>query len=668
MPPLSQSFFRKIQRHLHPFRIINRKLFMKPFASSTPRLAPLAAAVVAVFSGTPHAQEPKLLNTVVITATTYEQPIQDVQASVQVIGPRDLQATTGSTLGEALKQAVGVDTRGTGNNSTASMRGMGSKGTLILFDGLRRTQKYGSSDINLYGTEDVERLEIVRGPMSALYGADASGGVINVITRMPKFGSGVHGGASATYGELSNGQRETTLWKAGLEYGGEVTAHRLSIEQRNRGAFREDPGSYAVSTPGADEQYLTYHGGLRIAPGHQIRLTYEHVDQDNRGDAQLASAPFTKFEGYEKEKRHFGSLNYTGEVGPGILTLDAAVGTSNAKTTRAYPLIEETDYDQTQYAARYMLPLGANTVTLGVAQQNDKLKILNNTSKAGDRTNDSVFIQNDWKFAQDWTLLAGVRYDRFNDFDSAMTPRLSLAYRPGNWSFRAGYGEAFRAPTVLEQYSSFRRSRFLIVGNENLVPESSKTFEAAVGYATERVRAELALYRTKSTDLITTRSAPRLPGDPAGVTSRSLYTNIGSALIEGAELSGAWQITNSWSLQGGFEHISARNEQNHTRLEGRPGNIARTGIRFDQGVWSTDLLARYYFNYYNTHNTLRGVTQSTNYGTTDLKISYRVDKNFSIAGGINNLFDSQTPNNWGAMYVYDDPSTRFGYISGSFKF
>jgi outer membrane receptor for ferrienterochelin and colicins len=632
------------------------------------RHSPLAAAILSVLSGMAQAQEPKLLNQVIITATSYEQPIQDVQASVQVIGTRDLAATTGGTLSEALKQAVGVDTRGSANNSTASMRGMSSKGTLILYDGLRRTQKYGTSDINLYGTEDVERLEIVRGPMSALYGADASGGVINVITRLPKADSGLHGSGSVTYGEARKDQRDTTLWKAGLEYGGEIISHRISVEQRDRGAFRENPNSYEVNIPKTEEQYLAYHGGLKIAPGHQLRVTAEHVDQDNRGDSQVTRAPFTKFEGYEKERRDFVSLNYSGEIGPGVLVMNAAVGSSRAKTTRAYPTIEETDYDQTQYAARYTMPLGAHTLTVGIAQQNDKLKILNNTSKTGDRTNDSIFIQNDWKFAQDWSLLAGLRHDRFNEFDSATTPRVSVQYRPGNWHFRTGYGEAFRAPTVLEQYSTFRRGTFLILGNENLVPEESKSYEAAVGYTTARFQTELAVYRTKSENLIETRQTPRLAGDPFGVTTRATYTNIGSAVIEGAELSAALQMTNAWSLRGGFEHITARDEQNDTRLAGRPGNIARTGIRYEQGDWSTDLIARYYFNYYNTHNTIRGKYQSTDYGTTDMKIAYRIDKNFSVAAGINNLFDRQTPKNWGSMYAYEDPSTRFAYVTGNFKF
>lgn len=634
------------------------------------RYSPLAVAIISALSGTAQAQaqEPKLLNQVVVTAASYEQPIQDVQASVQIIGPRDLAATTGGTLSEALKQAVGVDTRGSANNSTASMRGMGSKGTLILYDGLRRTQKYGTSDINLYGTEDVERLEIVRGPMSALYGADASGGVINVITRMPAFGSGLHGSGSITYGEARNNQRETTLWKAGLDYGGEIFSHRISVEQRDRGSFREDTNTYATNIPKTDEQYLTYHGGLKIAPGHQLRFTAEHVDQDNRGDSQLARAPFTRFEGYEKERRNFASLSYTGEVGPGVLTVDAASGSSNAKTTRAFPTVEETDYDQTQYAARYTLPLGAHVLTMGIGQINDKIKILNNTRKAGDSTNDSVFIQNEWKFAQDWSMLAGVRYDHFNEFESATTPRASIQYRPGNWRFRAGYGEAFRAPTVLEQYSTFRRGTFLILGNENLTPEQSRSYELAAGYTTDRFQAELALYRTKADDLIVTRNSPRLPGDPPGVTTRATYTNVGSAVIEGAELSAALQITTAWSVRGGFEHISARDEQNDTRLPGRPGNIARAGLRFEQGEWSADLIARYYFNYYNEHNTVRGKYQSTDYGTTDAKVAYRIGKNFSVAAGINNLFDRQTPKNWGAMYAYDDPSTRFGYVTGSFKF
>ena len=183
---------------------------MKPKPEmKTLRPRSLVTAVFLAITGHALAQDASTLPTVVVTAASYAQPVQDVQASVQVVTHRDIEATPAITLLDTLDQAVGVDTRGTSLNSTVSMRGMTSSGTLILYDGLRRTQKYGSRDIDLYGVEDVDQIEIVRGPMSALYGADASGGVINVITRQPKLGSGLHGGGSILYGQAQGKQRET---------------------------------------------------------------------------------------------------------------------------------------------------------------------------------------------------------------------------------------------------------------------------------------------------------------------------------------------------------------------------------------------------------------------------------------------------------------------------
>jgi outer membrane receptor for ferrienterochelin and colicin len=642
---------------------------MKPKPDmKTLRPRPLVTAVLLAITGHALAQDASTLPTVVVTAASYAQPVQDVQASVQVVTRRDIEATPAITLLDTLDQAVGVDTRGTSLNSTVSMRGMTSAGTLILYDGLRRTQKYGSRDIDLYGVDDVEQIEIVRGPMSALYGADASGGVINVITRQPKLGSGLHGGGSILYGQAQGKQRETDLWKAYLEYGGEMLTHRVSVEQRNRDEYRLNEGSYRADLKGVDETYVNYTGGLQIAPSHKLRLRLEHAEQDDRGADQLTTTPFRKFTAYEREIRDFGSLNYTGEVGPGILSLDAARGRSEARTTRAYPLVEETIYDQTQFGGRYVLPVGSHTFTVGAGQQRDQLSIANNTSREGDRTNNYVLAQGDIKLSKDWSVLAGVRHDRFNEFGNATTPRASLQYAPGNWRFRAGYGEAFRAPTVLEQYATFRRGTFLIIGKDSLVPEDSNSVELAAGYTGGAFKVDLAAYRTHSKNLITTVSAPRLRSDPAGVVSRSIYTNIGQATVEGIELSGSWQISSAFSLRGAYEYIDARDDSTGNRLLGRPGSIARAGVRFEQAGWSADLQGRYYFNYYNSHNTIRNYNIYTNYGTTDLKVGYRFDKQFSVAAGVTNLFGTRTPDNWGSMYSLEDPPTRFFYLSGNYKF
>lgn len=631
------------------------------------RPAPLCLALASAFALAAHAEDTSL-KPVVVTAASYAQPVQDVQASVQVLSRRDLDASAGISLVDNLKQAVGVDTRGTSTNATVSMRGMTSSGTLILYDGLRRTQKYGSRDLNLFSSEDTEQIEIVRGPMSALYGADASGGVINIISKQPKYHSGLHGGASLLYGLSQGNSRDTDLWKGYVEYGGENVTHRLSVEQRNRDEYRVVDNSYRADLKGSDETYVNYHGGLRVAPGHTVKLTLERVLQNDRAPDQLASAPFTRFVGYEQERRDYAGLNYTGDIGPGQLVVDMARGRSDAKTTRAYPLIEDTHYTQTQLGARYTLPLGQHMLTIGLGRQTDQLRVANNTSREGDRRNQYGLAQGDFTLLPDLHMLAGVRYDSFNEFGHATTPRLSLQYTPSNWRFRLGYGEAFRAPSVLEQYATFRRGTFLILGNDALVPEESRSVEAAIGYQRDDWNLELAAYRTRASNLITTVSRARQASDPAGVLSRSVYANVGRATIEGIELSGQWRFLPGWSLTGGYEHIRARDDSSGQRLTGRPGSIARAGLRAEVGAWRADLQGRYYFNYYNSHNTLRGVNLSSNHGLTDFKLAYQVNKQISLAAGVDNLLNRQAPDNWGSMYALEDPPTRFFYLSAQYRF
>ena len=99
----------------------------------------------------------------------------------------------------------------------------------------------------------------------------------------------------------------------------------------------------------------------------------------------------------------------------------------NAKTTRAYPLIEDTHYTQTQLGARYTLPLGQHMLTFGLGRQTDQLRIANNTSREGDRRNQYGLAQGDFTLLPDLHMLAGVRYDSFNEFGHAATPRLVVA-------------------------------------------------------------------------------------------------------------------------------------------------------------------------------------------------------------------------------------------------
>jgi outer membrane receptor for ferrienterochelin and colicin len=615
------------------------------------------------------------LSTVVVSATSQAQAIQDVQASVQVISSKDLEGFAGNNVPEALKMATGVDARANGSSSFVAIRGLISNAgspVLLLVDGLRRTGKYGGPGLNLMGLEEVERVEIVRGPMSALYGADATAGVINIITKAPKPDQAFGGSAQVTVGGIEGGQRDTTNLGVTLNAGTQSTGHRLSVSQRNKGLFRY-PGT-AVTTydlSKMDETYLNYEGVLALAPGHELRWLLESVDQDDIGPARTARAPITSFTAYEREKRHTYALRYKGTVGAGVLSADLSKGNAKASTTRSFPTIETTDYDQTELNVRYALDLDAHTVVLGGGVRKDDLAV-SIVSTVAKTDNKHLLVQDEWRFAPDWQLLAGLRFDDFSTFGNATTPRASVSYSPGPWNFRLGYGEAYRAPSALEQYARFVRGRFLILGQPTIQPEENKAWELAAAYRGERLQGEWVLFNSNVTNLIQTANAPAVAGDPAGVTTRSIYSNVGKAKLIGSELALAWRVNPNWSVTGGWDYLDAKDDLTGARLVQRARNTYRLGSRYERDGWRLDVQGRYLEDYYASNSvvapTPAPAPTNTSFGTLDVKLAYQINKTWSAAFGIDNLTDSRQPANYSATGSVQDPPGRFYYLQAKARF
>ncbi len=507
-------------------------------ASKKPIVIGLFVPLVLPVGTAQAADTAKQLDTIVVTASGREQPIQDVQASVEVIKQEQILRFPGSSVTEVLRQAAGVDARSSGANSSVSIRGFLPNATLILYDGLRRTDKYGVSNLNNFPPEDVERIEIIRGPMSALYGADAAGGVINVITKRPDRNapSTVRGLA----GIATTGQRDTFIGGASLNFGTGPIDHRIGVDLRKQEQLKYDESSLNADLSGVDHTALTYSGAFNPASGHALRWTLESQRQDDEADSSfLRTTPrpprVVPFQRYEDEDRYFGSIAYVGAIGPGTLDVKLAYGETDAETNRSFPVTpkETTDYRKTQTSAIYHLDLGAHAASIGGGWEQDKVDVSVN-SVAADRDNLFLLAQDQWRITPNWNLLAGVRYDDFSDFGSTVNPRASLSWDLAPVSLRVGYGTAFRAPTVLEQYSRFTRQRFIILGNPNLQPEESSTWEAAALLALPRGQLEAGVYRSEVTDLIETVQ----PGTTINGLIVSRYQNRSKATLQGVELIG----------------------------------------------------------------------------------------------------------------------------------
>lgn len=636
-------------------------------------LPPAAAALCCVLANLPGAPaaaqgshlETIQLSPVVVTAASRAQPVQDVQAAAQIIDHDDLRAYSGSSVTEALRLAIGVDARAIGSNSSIAMRGFSLRPGALLIDGLRRPSKYGTVNPSLLELENVDRIEIVRGPMSALYGADATGGAINVITRSPLRDAGLTGSVRALAGATDDGQRETALLGATLGFGDDGLRHRVGLEHRRRGLFRYDDASASADLNRLNQTFLSYDGAYRLAAEHTLRWTLEYVDQDDTGPGlttATAQAPAQPYTAFERERRWFGGLHYRGAMGSGVLEADLGYGTADGSTTRSFPVIEFTDYRQWQAQARYTVDLGDHTLLAGTGHVRDDIDVTINQRRAA-RGNSFVLAQDEWRLPADWKLLASIRHDRFTDFGSVTTPRASLQRAFGPWRARVGYGQAYRAPSVLEQYSTFTRATILIVGNPDLKPETNKSWEAALAYQNAALDAQAIYYRSRVSDLIQSVSEARQPGDPSAIRSRSRYVNVARAELEGVELSAAWSMTPAWSLLAGWEWLDARDGSSGARLAEHARRIARAGLRWQGGRWRADMQARYYFDYFSADPNQRGSTPfDSNYGTADIKLRYRLAKRTALSFGIDNLFARRQPVNFSARGSTFDPPTRFAYL------
>ncbi len=605
---------------------------------------------------------PSMLDRMVVTATGQESAIRDVQASVEVLHRDRLQRYGDANVSQVLKQAVGVQASNSGATGDIAIRGLNRNHTLVLVDGFRRTNNYGSSNPSQIGYFDVERIEIVRGPLSSLYGSDALGGVVNVITRHP----GANPGTSVmvTAGTAERG-RETLRTGVNLRTGDARLGHSFTVEQNYRDRLR-----HRESTSDDFGRLNNWSGSYRgrWSPDAVQRLgwAFEVFDRDNRARSVDASGRYTR---YEDERRYFGSLDYRREIGPGELVLRGSYGQSKGSTNRSHPIVETTNFRQYQGDAVYQFfPHDDHSVSLGAGMLRDELDVSINSRKAK-RNNRFVLVQDQWQIDPRWQLVAGVRFDRFDDFGSATNPRVSLGWQDGAWSARLGYGTAFRAPSLLEQYSSFVRGRLLIRGDPDLKPEESDTWEAMLRREFDRGYIELTLHRNRIEQLIESFPTTEMAG-PLRVVE---YRNISRAKVDGAELSASRKLNAHWSLSGGLDLLDARNADTRERLAGRAKKTWRIETLYERGPWGLALRARHMVDYLATGiDAPRGsAPYDTRLTRVDTSLTYSYRQGVDFFGGIDNLFDKRDPDNFSITSTgnqRNDPDARYVYMGARFEF
>jgi len=286
-------------------------------------------------------------------------------------------------------------------------------------------------------------------------------------------------------------------------------------------------------------------------------------------------------------------------------------------------------------------------------------------SKTGERTNLNALYQNEWQITDNFSTTLGIRYDHYSDFGSTTNPRISAKYQWDNLDFRVSYGEAFMSPSFTNMYSHFQRvsgTRISdISGNENLQPEESKTYEAAIGFKHDQLRLDVVYHHSKLDNLIQSYIT-----GTAGLTTYYNYRNVAKATIEGVETSLTYYPTDSFSIKGSLAYLDTLDETTRQPLTESAKQTGKLQLAYTAGGMSYFFNLKTLQNFYGADATR--VNVYSDYTTADIKTIYHFDDKTEFFAGIDNIQNRLAPYNMSTRGTPSDPGERYYYLGATFKF
>jgi outer membrane cobalamin receptor len=528
------------------------------------------------------AAEPDEEVTVVVTAERRLQPISESIATTTVITAKEIKATGAQTVADVLRLGPGATIRQSGTPGalvTTTIRGSSSNQVLVLVDGQRISSPafFGGTDLSKFPVHNIARIEIIRGPASSLYGSEAFGGVINIITRTPG------AGFSANLGGGNHGRDERSLtvdgpigaanWQltaSAPSYDGFRPNSKFSATSLAGKVMVPDLAGWSLTLSGED-----YHDKLGL-PGPSYAPDPDDTQWWDRERAELTlkrALGFGEVEIHASQNQQ--GLNNSWSVDDPYFP---SFGTSLITgTTRAMEMVVRGDsWDRHAWAA-------------GVEYRDDTYHDMETGTYADPSLypqresvrNRALFVQDRWSVTGATDLVIGARLDDHSTAGGKTTPRAGIVQRlSSNLHLRASYAEGFRAPNFVELYYPAGPWGPGYSGNPNLKPETSRQYEVGINRHLKNDDIDLAFFTTDVSNLIK-------------ATSATPYENVGRARQRGAELNWRHRFTGNTSLNFAYTYTQAINRTTGERLLAQPYNKAALTASTRMNTWEIGLTGRW---------------------------------------------------------------------------
>lgn len=442
------------------------------------------------------------LNEVVVTGTRTPKFLKDTPIQTRVINARELARQDATNVQDLLQQELpGVEFSYAMNQQThLNFSGFGGQGVLFLVDGERLAgETMDDVDFTRLNMDNVERIEIVKGAASALYGSNATGGVINIITKCNRQPWTLN--VNARYAK-HNEQRYGASWGLNSKHWNNMLSAHFNCMDNYDVHSAANPVTRIISTVYGDKT-VNLKEQLTWSPASNFSLT-GRAGYFFRETVRSADQP-------ERYRDFSGGLRMNWQISDADdLQASYAFDQYDKSDYQRITRLDIRDYSNVQNSFRLLYNHtfgGGDVLTVGSDLLHDYLY---NTNLEGEtRKQDSwdLFAQYDWRLNDQWELVGALRYDYFSDGkDSHLTPKLNVCYKPlRNLAIRAGYGMGFRAPTLKEKYYNFDMSGIWIVeGNEHLKSEVSHNFNLSAEYTKGHYNYTASIYYNKVKNKLST--------------------------------------------------------------------------------------------------------------------------------------------------------------------
>ncbi len=599
---------------------------------------------------------------IVVTETRDELELKLAPSQITIMGREDLETRSRESLKDILLFDSSIFTLRSRGSDFLSIRGFTQGRILILIDGRRLSGEVDRTfEMDRITLDRVERVEVVKGPVSVLYGTDALGGVVNIITREPEEREMSF---SVRYGEPP---AESQI--SFSAYTGRVGSFNLGVFGRlKRGsAYRLPNGTTPIFEIDVKSAGLSLFHYMDRAGKRKIRLDYDYLKHDEEGTLSFGyrnmkvihnnlrqnfslSVSFrerswnlfargyasTYEKDYERRRADTGQLSDFDVADRDTYVLESWVG---ARVLPTHRLTVGGEFRRELFDATRIRSgeFRGSVQREGVSKNRYRVTI----------DHYALYVQDEWSVTDSLFLISGVRYDDSDTFGSDLSPKVGITFLPTeSLRLKASYAQGFKTPTPRELFIFFPGFGYWIVGNPDLGSERTENVDVSLELDLPRkTTVRLGTFYTSAKDLIetdfvcvggmpgcTVNGTPVPPG-----TALITFRNVGSATIKGGELSVRSNPSGALLLSASYTYLDARDDSEDERLLQRPRHraVARKTADIDRFGLRASLFVEY------TADMLYTSVESKSFLLAHVSFSKSIYGGFHLVGGVDNLGDKR---------------------------